>query len=286
MSVFYISQLLGYTIGMYIAVDIGGTKTLICELDKSGKLLSKTRFETPKDYGEFIALFEKTFGGITLKSKPKYCVIGAPGKMDRERGIGVAFSNLPWEQVPLGKDIGRIIGVKAVIENDANLAGLSEAVLLKNKYRKVLYITVSTGIGGVLVINGKIDPELADTEFGTMMFEHQGRLQQWQEFASGKAIVKKFGQKASDITDPNAWYVIAHNIALGLTNVINTLTPEVVVIGGGVGTHFDKYKDRLREDIQLFGNNVVTIPEIVQAERAEDAVIYGCYELGRQQHAQ
>lgn len=270
---------------MYLAVDIGGTKTLICEFDKSGNIISKNRFETPKDYGEFIELFEKTYSNIKHKSKLKYCVIGAPGKMDREHGVGIAFSNLPWEHVSLERDIGRIVGVKAIIENDANLAGLSEALLLRKNYRKVLYITVSTGIGGVLIVDGKIDPELADTEFGTMMFEHQGRLQQWQEFASGKAIVKKFGQKASDITDPNAWYVIARNIALGLTNVINTLTPEVVVIGGGVGAHFDKYKDRLLEDIQLFGNNVVTIPVVVQAERAEDAVIYGCYELGRQQHS-
>jgi predicted NBD/HSP70 family sugar kinase len=270
---------------MYIAVDIGGTKTLICELDKQGALISKVRFETPKEYSEFISVFQKTFQGIKLEAKPKICVVGAPGKIDRVHGIGVSFGNLGWKNVPLAKDIGAIVGVPVRIENDANLAGLSEAILLKNHYTRVLYITVSTGIGAGLITGGKILPQDADIEVGSMLFEHHGKLQRWEDFASGKAIVKKFGKPASELNDPQAWYVISHNIAVGLFDLLATLTPDAVVIGGGVGSHFDKFKDRLLEDLRVYANEVVNLPPVLPAKRAEEAVIFGCYELGKQESA-
>lgn len=270
---------------MYLAIDIGGTKTLICELDKSGEIISKNRFETPKDYSAFLALFEATYKKINFKTKPKYCIAGTPGIIDRSAGVAMAFGNLPWKNIPLAKDLENIVGLPVLLENDANLAGLSEAILEIKRFRKALYITVSTGIGGVLIVDGRIDPDTQDVEFGSMLFEHKGKLERWEDFASGSAIFKKFGKRASDIDDPTAWYVISHNLAVGLFDVIATLTPEVVIIGGGVGAHFDKFKDRLIEDLQIYTNEMVKLPTIIQSQRAEEAVIYGCYELGRQQHA-
>lgn len=266
---------------MYLAIDIGGTKTLVAAFSNNGKLVQSTRFETPTHYPDFIKALEVCYKN--QKPHPyKLCVAGAPGKIDRSRGVGIVFGNLDWENVPLGEDIERITGVKTLIENDANLAGLSEAILVAHKYRKVLYVTVSTGIGGILIIDKKIDPELADTEFGHMMFEHQGKLQKWQEFASGKAIYKKFGMPAKDITDSGAWYIISRNIALGLVNVVSTLNPDAVIVGGGVGTHYNKFHDRLDDELKLFASDVITLPPIIKATRAEEAVLYGCYEYAIQ----
>jgi predicted NBD/HSP70 family sugar kinase len=267
---------------MYLTIDIGGTKTLVANFDSKGNIQGKVRFETPTDYEAFIKLLGHTIEENKAHQPYKLVVAGAPGRIDRTSGTGIAFGNLAWENIPLGKDIENITGMKTLVENDANLAGLSEAMLVRKQYRKVLYVTISTGIGGILITDGKIDPELADTEFGHMMFEHQGKLQKWQEFASGKAIYKKFGMPASEINDPSAWYVISRNIALGLTNVVSTLTPDVVIIGGGVGTHFDKFGERLQEEMVQFGSDVVTVPPILAAQRAEDAVLYGCYELAKQ----
>lgn len=267
---------------MYLAVDIGGTKTLIASFSDAGKLTKTIRFETPQQYPDFIELFEKTFQENNFKGTYLLGVAGAPGKIARKEGVGEIFGNLPWENVPIGPDFTRITGTKFLIENDANLAGLSEAILVSKKFRKVLYVTVSTGIGGILIVDKRIDPELADTEFGHMMFEHQGKLQRWQEFASGKAIYAKFGMPARDITDPSAWYVISRNIAIGLINVIATLNPDAVIIGGGVGTHFEKFKVNLETELQILGSNMVAIPPVMAAQRAEEAVLYGCYELARQ----
>ncbi|MDZ7785804.1 MAG: ROK family protein [Candidatus Saccharibacteria bacterium] len=72
-------------------------------------------------------------------------------------------------------------------------------------------------------------------------------------------------------------------IAIGLIDVIATLTPEVIIFGGGVGAHFDKYQDRLMEELKIYENPLLTLPKIIQATRPEEAVVYGCYELAKDQ---
>jgi glucokinase len=269
---------------MYLAIDIGGTKTLIASFSSDGKLLDKIRFETPANYTEFIQAFEMAYNENHAKSQSySLCVAGVPGLIDRVNRTGVTFGNLPWHNVPLGADIDKIVRTKTLIENDANLAGLSEAVLLHKKYKYVLYITVSTGIGAGIVRNSVLEPRFIDEEFGFMMLEHQGKLMKWEHFASGKAIVKNFGLRASDITDSATWQAISHNIAVGLIRVITRVRPDCVVIGGGVGTHFDKFGGILRAQLkEMAEEQGVVVPQILGAKRSEEAVIYGCYEFAKQ----
>ncbi len=269
---------------MYLAIDIGGTKTLLAVFTEHGKLVESIRFETPKDYQAFIKQLSKSFLKLKNHSELVRCVVGAPGLVNRKTNTVVAFGNLSWENIPLGRDIKAICHLSTTVENDANLAGLSEATLVKHGYRKVLYITISTGIGGVVIIDGAIDEDYADMEFGSMMFEHDGKLQKWEEFASGRAIVAKFGKRAGDIPaeDTATWYEISRNITLGLSGVIANLTPEVIIIGGGVGTNFDKFADRLHEELMIFGSKLTSVPPLRKAVRTEEAVIYGCYELAHQ----
>jgi predicted NBD/HSP70 family sugar kinase len=267
---------------MYLAIDIGGTKTLMATFSTSGKLLQSIRFETPNWYPDFLEEIGKTYALLDDHEKITQCVVGAPGRIDRSNGNVIAFGNLPWENVALAREIGHICHVPVAVENDANLAGLSEAILVRHAYKKALYITISTGIGGVVITDGIIEPEYADIEFGHMMFEHDGRLRAWEEFASGRAIFEKYGKKASEIEDHGTWYAISRNIALGLTNVIVNLTPDVIIIGGGVGTHFDKFADTLHEELMLYGSKMASVPPLRKALRAEEAVIYGCYELACQ----
>ena len=88
--------------------------------------------------------------------------------------------------------------------------------------------------------------------------------------------------KAADIVDPGVWYQIARNIALGLIDVIAATTPDIVVIGGGVGSHFEKFGDTLIGELALYEDNMIHVPPIIGAKNAEDAVIYGCYTLAMQ----
>lgn len=263
---------------MYAAIDVGGTKTLIAVFSEKGEIKEQIKFETPKDYDAFIKELATYVAKLSTNEFKAGCV-AIPGMVDRKHGVGLAFGNLPWKNVHVQADAERILHAPVVIENDANLAALSEAREIK-QYNKVLYVTVSTGIGSGFVIEGNVSPYFEDAEVGHLLLEHGGKLQRWQEFASGKAIVKRFGKKASEIPaeDNDAWYAIARNIAVGLIDLIATLTPDAIVLGGGVGSHYDKFIDRLNEQLKIYDNPLVTIPPILKAQRAEEAVIYGCYE--------
>lgn len=265
---------------MILAIDVGGTKTLVASFNRDGDRTEEIRFETPKDYKEFVDELTLTIAKLQVK-KYLHCVIAMPGMVDRKTGIMLFFGNLPWENVPIKADLEAVLKIPVSVENDANVAGLYEASLLPD-YRKVTYLTVSTGIGGGLIVDGKIDKVTEDAEYGHMLFEHEGKLQRWEKFASGKAIYAKYNMRAADITDPGVWYEIARNIALGLIDVIAATTPDIVVIGGGVGSHFEKFGDILISELELYEDKMIHVPPIIGAQHAEDAVIYGCYTLAMQ----
>ncbi len=265
---------------MYLGVDIGGTKTLIASFTKQGKLVQSIKFPTPQKYPDFIRELANNIVEITSASFSKACV-AFPGRVDREKGIGVALGNLPWHNVPILNDVERLLDCPVIVENDAKLAGLSEAILLKESYRKVLYVTISTGIGTALITDQTIDPDFEDAEGGHIILEHQGKLQMWETFASGRAIVKQFGKRAEDITDTETWRTIGRNIAIGLIDLSAIIQPEVIVLGGGVGTHFHKFKAPLLDEMNRFTTPLTPVPKVVGAQRPEEAVVYGCYDLMR-----
>jgi glucokinase len=263
---------------MYLAIDVGGTKTLVAAVDEDGTIAEKVKFETPRIYTDFISELSKTVAKMSTKDFSKGCV-ALPGKIDRLNGVGIAFGNLGWEDIPAQKDCELLFGCPFVVENDANLAGLGETSFLEKEYSRVLYITVSTGIGSAYIVDGRLNPSTLDAEVGHMLLEHRGELKRWEEFASGSAIVKQFGKRASEIKDQQAWYAIAHNLAGGFVTAIATYTPDIIIVGGGVGTHLDKFKEKLVELLTIYENPLLTIPPIVQAKNPEEAVIHGCYRL-------
>jgi predicted NBD/HSP70 family sugar kinase len=270
---------------MFAAVDIGGTKTLVAVFDKHGSIIERQKFATPVDYEEFKIELTNTVAKLSTKDFQRV-VVAAPARLDRKHGVALAFGNLTWTNIPIGKDAETIFMCPMLLENDAKLAALSEAILLKGEFRKVLYVTISTGINAGLIIDGKIELDFEDMEAGQLLLEYRGRLMDWEDFGSGRAFQKKFGKRVSDTPadDVDAWYWFARNIAIGLVDLAATLTPEVIIIGGGAGAHLEKFQSRLEEELKIYENPMFAIPQLRKAQRAEDAVIYGCYELGKQHH--
>lgn len=269
---------------MFGAIDVGGTKTLVAIFDSNGKILRQEKFETPPKYKDFLEELARVVDKLSTKNIKNYTV-GLPGRLNRERGIAIRFGNLDWKDIPVRNDIEKIVHAPVVIENDARLGGLYEARLLKDKYKKVLYVTVSTGIGAGFCTNGSIDIAARDMETGSMMFEHDGEMQRWESFASGKAIKERFGKRASDITDPKAWKIISDNLSVGIINMIANLTPEVIVFGGGVGAHFEKFQPYLEQDLKKYATNMLVIPKLLKAKKPEEAVIYGCFVMSKDKDA-
>jgi predicted NBD/HSP70 family sugar kinase len=265
---------------MFGAVDVGGTKTLLATFSESGELIKKVKFPTPSDYKKFQSELKQQLKNL---GTPNYLIstVALPGKVDRSRGIGITFSHLPWSNVSIREFAESIFHSPVLIENDSKLAALSEAQRVINDYKKVLYVTISTGIGGGYVVNGQIDHNLEDNEVGQILIEYQGGLKRWEEFASGSAILERYGKPIKGITDKKELDAIAQNIAVGLIDLVATLTPDVVIVGGGVGEHLELFKDELEKELNLYKNSLINVPPVLKAQKAEEAVIYGCYLFGK-----
>jgi glucokinase len=268
---------------MYVGIDVGGTKTLVAKLSDDGQIIDSRRFPSSHDYSQFLHDLDDSLQALQLEASFR-CCIGLPGLINRQTGIAHSFGNLPWRDVPIRDDISRLVGGQTVIiENDARLAGLSEARLIKDKYDNILFLTVSTGIGGALIQDGKIVRALEDTEVGKMPLLHDGDYVHWEEFAGGRAVVTHFHKPASEITDPAQWREIGENLAHGLGALCSVLQPEVIVLGGGVGQYADHYSPVILEFLAKHLHANVRQPQaILAAQRPDKAVIYGCYDLAKQ----
>ena len=265
---------------MYLAVDIGGTKTLVATISDEGDIKEKHRFPTPKDYESLLQGLREAAEKFDAKEF-EGGGIGVPGSIDYEKGVSLGSPNVSWGHVPLRDDCAKIFGCQFVIDNDANMAALSEAMLHK-ECKTVLYFTVSTGIGTGLIRDQHIDPALIKSEGGHIVLPYKDKLMDWEDFASGSAIVREFGKRAEAITDEEDWRTIAHNLALGFFTHIAILQPDLIVVGGSVGTYFDHYSKYLVEELKKYEVQIVPIPPIVEAKRPEEAVLFGCYDAAKQ----
>ncbi len=181
-------------------------------------------------------------------------------------------------------DIEKILNCPVVIENDAKLAGLSEALALDAKPENVLYVTIGTGISCALITDGKINAAMADSEGGLILVEFRDKMTQWEDVISGRAIVERFGKRATDINDERTWKIISRDIAVGLIDLIAVIQPDLIIMGGGVNTNFKKYIMPLKDVLKKFETPLVPIPPIIQAKHPEEAVIYGCYALAKERY--
>lgn len=270
---------------MLIAVDTGGTKTLITAFSRQGKPSGEFRFETPKNEDDYIGTLSETLYEQYL-SKGRIIdgvVIAVPGMVKNNKAVHCP--NLGWHNFDIAKQLKPLFDIEVPIwlENDANLAGLSETLRLKTQPENSLYVTISTGIGTGIIAEGKIDQNMTMSEGGHMLIEYDGRLRQWESFASGKAIRNTYGKYARDITNRHIWTQIADKISRGFLVMIPMIMPDVIIIGGSIGTYYNNYKEPLKRLISKQLPSHIPMPKFRQAKYPEEAVIYGCYYYGIQQ---
>ena len=276
-----------------VGIDIGGTKTLSAVVDAQGRVLARHRIETPqrgpKDFVQVLTRELSTLLGLAGLQKEDLLGlgVGAPGPLDPETGVVFEPPNLAgWRDVPLGPMLFDATGVPTWVENDANAAALGEAwVGAGVGVRDLIYITVSTGIGGGLIFNGELYHGVSGTagEIGHMTVEPEGpvctcgRRGHLEGLASGHAITRMaeeavqagrqtrlaalppgtltaaaVAQAAFD-GDGVAREVYAragHYIGIAVASLVNVLNPAMVVFGGGVSKVGDLLFDTVRRVVR------------------------------------
>lgn len=266
--------------GPFIAgVDLGGTKILSAIATPDGRILARDRRPTEAEEGPapvFSRIVESLRQALTEAGGRAGDLIGigvaVPGPVDQRRGVVTDPPNLPgWRDVPIGRWLRDALKVPTVLENDANAAALGE-----HRYgagrgsRHMIYLTVSTGIGGGIIIDRKLyrGASGAAGELGHVIIDADGPQCSCgahgclEALASGTALARDgaaliargeaprlaeiIGQgpvtaeavaEAARAGDPAAARLIAqagHYLGLGLTSFVNIFNPQVIVIGGGV----------------------------------------------------
>jgi len=269
---------------MIIAVDTGGTKTLVARLSDDGMIEQKTKFLTPRNINEYKVVLTNTIEHLSAGARPDTIVVALPGIVKND--IALWCVNLEWENV----DIRTLLQpefhhARILVENDANLAGLGETQALSALPQCALYVTISTGIGTGVIEDGRIDPALRYSEGGHMLLEFNDQVQAWQRFASGKAVYDTYGKYARDITSEETWRQIVYRFSLGFLTLIPMIQPDIIIIGGSMGTYFTKYSEQLVNLLKEKLPPHIPCPEFRQASHPEEAVIYGCYHYAAQHAA-
>jgi glucokinase len=261
---------------MLVAVDTGGTKTLIARFDHNGSIEKSLKLPTPPIQKDYVKLLTETLQAQFSDAPVEALVIALPGII--KDGVALWCDNLGWKDFDAYSAFKDLYGNASVlIENDANLAGLAEARSISPIPTSALYVTVSTGIGTGFITNGQIDPGIRQSEGGHILLEYAGKLQEWEDFASGRSIYRDFGKYARDITSEKTWHEIADRISRGFLVIIPMTQPDIIIIGGSIGTYFSRYSSELRTLLKEQLPSHIKLPRFAQALHPEQAVIYGCY---------
>ena len=270
---------------MIIAIDTGGTKTLLAGFSKEGKLLKSFEFQTPKYQQKYLEIIEKVikkeFSEQLKLGEIQAISCAEPGII--ENGVILWAKNLRWQNFNVKAELSKIFpNIKILVENDANLAGLFESKKFKNKAQNILYVTLSTGIGSGIITDGKINQGLKNSEIGRIPIEFDGRVREWEEFASARAIFNVYGKYASEISKPRQWQNIADRISRGFLVITPIIQPELIIIGGSLGENFKKFDLFLEQIVRKNLPEGISCPKIIQAQKPREAVIYGCFESAKE----
>jgi glucokinase len=202
--------------------------------------------------------------------------IGSGGPLDADRGVLIAPPHLPgWHDVPVVESAENAFGLRATLENDATAAAAGEHRWGAGAgIRNMVYLTVSTGVGGGVVIDGSLYRGSRGNggEFGHVTVDWHGRLCRGcgrrgclEAYVSGTSIAERAREAGLDFAtaeavaaaardgDPGAiaiWDETVEALACGITSIVNLFEPELVVIGGGVTRSGDQLMEPVRKRVR------------------------------------
>jgi glucokinase len=262
-----------------IGVDLGGTNLRVGVINEAGQIVIEKSCSTNAEKGpnyvlnQMIQFIEEVKKGMDIHA----IGIGSPGPLNPFEGIILEPPNLPgWRNIPLVERVKKATNLPVVLDNDANAAALAEATVGAGKdVNSVFYITVSTGIGGGYVLNKKIVQGAQGNcgEIGNMIVDpagegapglNKGAL---EALASGTAIgregarllgikggAKEVFQLAYEGNETAKQIIdrAVHYLAIGIANIVHTVNPEMIILGGGVMKSGDVILEPLKDKVKDF----------------------------------
>lgn len=279
---------------VFVGIDLGGTKTMVAAADQRGTIVRRTRAATPLDLQEGLhairQMIVEVAGGETIKALG--VAIGGP--LDWRTGVVSPLHQPQWRDVPLKALFEQTFGCPLYVDVDTNVAALGEYTFGGERADRLLYLTISTGMGGGFLVDGQIYRGLGGShpEAG-----HQAvPLRRWkpeqvvcpcgahgclEAVVSGNGIRWLYGKPAEDL-DEAEWQEVAYHLGQGLRNLATIYLPDLIVLGGGVAVGsgerlLDPARQVMREQLKL-----VPHPGVRLSNLGYDTALWGAIALAMQ----
>ncbi|MHB1087089.1 MAG: ROK family protein [Minisyncoccota bacterium] len=264
---------------MYILADIGGTKTRIATSEDLSTFSEPVIFDTVAEYENGLPYFIEQVKAAAQGKSIDRLVIGMPGtpaKDHRSTFISGASTILSWSGKAIAERIGNELGTDVTMENDTALVGLGEAMFGAGKGADiVVYITVSTGVGGVRIVGGTIDRVARGSEMGGQYLSMEPMLS-LENLVSGTAIRSKYGKHPKELgKESPVWEELARILAFGLHNSLLHWSPERVVLGGSMFNEIGISVERVQHYLTEINVKMPVLPEIVHSSLGDVGGLYG-----------
>lgn len=289
-----------------IGIDLGGTAIKLGRFDWEGNCLQSLSLPTPQPAtpDAVLAALVSAIEQIDPDRTTVAIGVGTPGPADATGRIArVAINLAGWRDVPLADWLESKTGRATVLANDANCAGMGEYWLGAGQpFRDLILLTLGTGVGGAVILDGKLfvgrdgtagelglitlNPEGPDCNSG-----NQGSLEQ---YASVRAIRRRTGLEPDELGakaaagDPDAlafWQAYGRDLGAGLASLIYVLTPEAIILGGGVSASARFFLPTLEQELErrVLPSSRAGL-QILIAELGNQAGMVGAAKLAWQKH--
>ncbi|MBE6739826.1 MAG: ROK family protein [Ruminococcaceae bacterium] len=266
-----------------LGIDIGGTKTVVALSDGKLNIIDSITFKTESQLGaeSLVARIKENYLLLLGKNQINegevaFCGVASPGPLDVKRGVIIHISTMGFKNVPIKEMLEKALCLPVFIENDANCAAIAESKIgVAKGLDPLVYVTISTGVGSGIVVNGKIlSGHLSSAgELGHVTVVPDGRECPCGKkgclelYASGTALAKDGSlNKGKELTTKEVFDlyrsgdrqikeivdIAARNLGLALSHIYHVIDPAVIVLGGSVTKAYDCFKEPLMEALKEY----------------------------------
>jgi len=276
---------------IYIALDIGGTKILAASATRNGDIISRIKSKTPIDLDDGFKLLIDLISQLSLNQKIISIGAAIGGPLNRQHGIVSPLHQPQWRNVPLKTIMEETFNCPFWVDVDTNVAALGEYKFAKGTDARLLYLTISTGVGGGFLIDGKVyrGASGAHQEVGhhsiNLRCRYPERVQCecgapdcLEALVSGKGISRIYQKPAEKLTE-DEWNEVGYNLGQGLRNLAALYVPNVILLGGGVAIGAGEKLLKPTREVMKEHLKIVSQPEVRLSRLGYDSALMGAIAL-------
>lgn len=269
---------------MFIAIDIGATNTRVASFGSTdpASLLTLEKFSSSQEYSELYDHITESIWKLSDGNPIETITIGSAGLVAPDHKLLLRNAFLPaTANKPIVDTLEHEFDTKVLLNNDAVCSAVGESYLGVGKQgKRILYITISTGMGGAFVKKEDDKTYIMPAEIGHIIVDLHGKVCECGQkgcigaYAHGRGLEERFLTKPENIDDMRIWEEVAEYLTIGVINGARIFMPDTVVFSGALIDNRDYVFDKIK---QLYEKRSVLrpMPEMVKSTFGDKSVLYG-----------